>query len=222
MTTRIGRYGLALCCVTVLASGFAWGQQKSDDKDKAKGAPADSMAEKMAHWAEYMQEFGSPGPEHETLKRMVGTWDVATSYFMAEGMPPDKSTGTCEYRSILDGRIIVQDYQAASEASGFSMTGFGLIGFDRFKGKHFAVWTDTMSTGVSVWEGSANASGNKVVYWHEDINPMTREPKKAKMVTEQVSDDEMTMKMFEIRKDGSERLELEITYTRQRKAAAGA
>lgn len=222
MKTRLGRYGLAVCCVAVLAGGFAWGQQKSGDEDKPKGEPTDPMAEMMAHWDEYMEKVGSPGPEHETLKHMIGTWDVATSYFMMEGMPPDKSTGTCEFRSILDGRIIVQDYQAASEASGFSMTGFGINGFDRFKGKYFSVWTDSMSTGVSVWEGTADASGKKTTYWNDDINPLTHQPKRTKMVTEQVSDDKMTMKMWEVKKGGSERLELDITYTRQRKAAAGA
>ena len=152
---------------------------------------------------------------------MVGKWDVAGTYYMP-GMPPDKQTGTCEYRSILEGRLILQDYQATSEASGFSMTGFGINGFDRSKKKYFTTWSSTMTTGMTVWEGTSDPSGKTFTYLGEDFDPMSGQMKKSKIVTKHESDDKMTMKMFEVDKDGSERLELEITYTRQRKVAAGA
>ncbi|MCH7702102.1 MAG: DUF1579 domain-containing protein, partial [Planctomycetes bacterium] len=187
MTTRIGRYGLALCCVTVLASGFAWGQQKGDDKDKAKGEPIDPMAEKMAHFMEYMPATSGPGPEHEHLKRSIGKWDVKGTFYMP-GMPPDKSTGTCEFRSILGGRFIVQEYRTVSDVMG-EFSGFGINGFDRIKGKYVSVWMDSMGTGIYLSEGTADPSGKKFTYMWEGEDPMTRQNKKSKMVTEEVSDD---------------------------------
>ncbi len=221
MKTRIGRYGLAVCCVAVLAGGFAWGQQKSDDKDKAKGEPTDPMAEMMPHLMESMPTTSGPGPEHEHLKRSIGKWDVKGKFYMMPGMPPDESTGTCEFRSILGGRFVIQEYNTTSPTLG-EFSGFGINGFDRLKGKYVSVWADSMGTGIYRSEGTADASGKKFTYMMKFLDPMTRQNKKAKMITEQVSDDKMTMKMWEVKKDGSERLELDITYTRQRKAAAGA
>lgn len=221
MTTRIGRYGLAGCCIAVLAGGFAWGQQKSGDKDKDKGEATDPMADMQAQFMEYMRTTGGPGPEHEHLKRSIGKWDVKCKFYMMPDTPPEESTGTCEFRSILGGRFVIQEYQATSPTMG-EFSGFGINGFDRLKGKYVSMWTDSMGTGIYLSEGTADPSGKKFTYMMEAQDPMTRQNKKSKMITEQVSDDKMTMKMWEVNKDGSERLELEITYTRQRKVAGGA
>ncbi len=220
MKTRLGRCGLAICCVTALAGGFAWGQQKSGDEDKAKGEPTDPMADMEAQFMEYMRTTGGPGPEHEHLKRSIGKWDVKAKFYMP-GAPPEDSTGTCEFRSILGGRFITQEYEAMSPSMG-PFSGFGINGFDRLKGKYVSIWIDSMGTGIYLSEGTADPSGKKFTYMMEGQDPMTRQNKKSKMISEQVSDDKMTMKMWEVNKDGSERLEMEITYTRQRKVAAGA
>lgn len=217
MKTRLGRYGLAVCCVAVLAGGFAWGQQTSGDKDTDKSEPTEPAAEGF-DFMEYLHTTGGPGPEHEHLKRAVGKWDVKAKFYMP-GMPPE-ATGTSEFRSILGGRFIVQEYHSVSDAGEFF--GHGINGFDRMKGKYVSVWMDSMGTGIYLSEGTADPSGKKFTYMMEGQDPMTRENKKSKMVTEEVSDDKMTMKMWEVNKDGSERLEMEITYTRQRKAAARA
>ena len=220
MKTRIGRYGLAVCCVAVLAGGLVWGQQKSGDKDTDKSEPTEPTANGF-DFMEYLRTTGGPGPEHEHLKRSIGKWDVKAKFYMTPGMPPDESTGTCEFRSILGGRFITQEYEAISPSMG-PFSGFGINGFDRLKGKYVSVWMDSMGTGIYLSEGTADPSGKKFTYMWEGEDPRTRQNKKSKMVTEEVSDDKMTMKMWEVNKDGSERLEMEITYTRQRKVAGGA
>ena len=220
MKTRLGVYGVAMCCVAVLASSFAWGQQESDDKSKADAKPTDPMAEGF-DIMEYMRTTGGPGPEHELLKRSIGKWDVKGKFYMVPGAPPEESTGTCEFRSILGGRFIVQEYQAYLPSMG-EYSGYGVNGYDRFKGKYVSMWMDSMSTGIYLSEGTADPSGKTFTYMMEGPDPMTRQNKKTKLVTEHISDDKMTMKMWNVDKDGGERLEMEITYTRQRKVAAGA
>jgi len=37
-----------------------------------------------------MPPMPTPGPEHETLKKDVGTWDATVEMFMAPGAPPSR------------------------------------------------------------------------------------------------------------------------------------
>ena len=86
----------------------------------------------------------TPGPEHEMLKKDVGTWDATVEMFMAPGAPPAVSKGT-ETVTMLGGFWQVGEFK--SEMIGQPFEGQGITGYDPAKKKFVGTWVDTMSTG---------------------------------------------------------------------------
>jgi hypothetical protein len=74
-----------------------------------------------------MPPMPQPGPEHEMLKKDVGTWDATVEFFMAPGAPPAVSKGT-ETVTMLGGFWQVNDFK--SEMMGMPFEGRGATGYD--------------------------------------------------------------------------------------------
>src|SRR5688500_12510760 len=74
----------------------------------AAAGAADDAAAGMdpAKMAAAMEKMSKTGAEHEALKKAVGTWDVATTMWMAPGAPPMTSKGSATFTSVLNGKWI--------------------------------------------------------------------------------------------------------------------
>jgi hypothetical protein len=92
------------------------------------------------------QEQPKPGPEHELLKKRVGTWDTTLK---AGGM---ESKGTMTYKMELGGLWLVGSLE--SDLGGQKFYGKGLDTYDAGKKKYVGVWFDSMSTTPMTMEGS--------------------------------------------------------------------
>src|SRR5437763_8089398 len=83
------------------------------------------------------QEPAKPGPEHELLKKRVGTWDTTLK---AGGM---ENKGTVTYKMELGGLWLVGSLK--SDLGGEKFYGKGLDTYDARKKKYVSVWFDSMS-----------------------------------------------------------------------------
>ena len=92
------------------------------------------------------QEFPKPGPEHEQLKELEGTWDAVME------MGGQKSKATATYKSICGGMWMQSDFQG--DLGGIKFQGHGLDGYDLTKKKHVGVWVDSMSSAPMHFEGN--------------------------------------------------------------------
>ena len=92
------------------------------------------------------QEPPQPGPEHQVLKRLEGTWDTTMK---AGGM---EFKGTMTYKMELNGLWLVGSLQ--SDLAGQKFYGKGLDTYDAGKKKYVGVWFDSMSTTPMTMEGS--------------------------------------------------------------------
>ena len=141
------------CVVAALALGesqLAFGPMQPE-KAPAGKPPAMPDFEKMM---EEMEKYRNPGPEHEVLKGMVGTWDCAAKFFMPGpdgAMQEMTSKGEATFTSELGGRWIRQDFKG--DMMGESFAGFGHTGYDKMKKQYFATWADTMSTSMLTMTG---------------------------------------------------------------------
>src|SRR5687767_590622 len=93
------------------------------------------------------QEATKPGPEHERLKQLEGTWDVTMKF------GEDETKGQVVYRMQLGGLWLVADFEGEF-APGQKFTGKGLDGYDATKKKYVSVWVDSMSGSPIVSEGN--------------------------------------------------------------------
>ena len=93
----------------------------------------------------------TPGPEHEMLKKDVGTWDATVEMFMAPGAPPAVSKGT-ETVTMLGGFWQLTEFK--SEMMGQPFEGRGATGYDPAKKKYVGTWVDSMTPGYYTVEGT--------------------------------------------------------------------
>jgi hypothetical protein len=161
--------------------------------------------EQMQQW----QKLASPGPAHEILKLMAGTFDAEVNFYIPGAPGGQQSTGVMVNTLILGGRYLENRYQSAV------MQGFGLMGHDNQKQKYTGIWLDIMSTKMMVCEGTADASG-KVITQFADIECPMQGKERARNVTTVIDANQHTYEMFMTRPDGTEYKCLDIVYTRQK------
>jgi hypothetical protein len=92
------------------------------------------------------QEAPKPGPEHQVLKHLVGTWDTTMKFGDME------SKGTMTYKMELGGLWLVSSLE--SDLGGQKFYGKGLDTFDARKGKYVGYWFDSMGSTPLVLEGT--------------------------------------------------------------------
>ena len=194
----------------VLSLGLVSGSTvlAAEGETQTKAAPkTDAAHDKMM--AE-MQKAAMPGPMHEFLKPMAGSWKATAKTWMAPG-DPAVSEGACENTWILGGRFLQTAYKG--EFGGMPFEGFGLLGYDNQKKEFVSVWVDDMGTGISFSNGSADAAGKVLTLHSTTMDPATGKPVKYKMVTKVSDENQHAMSMITM-KDGKEHTDMEITYTR--------
>lgn len=159
-----------------------------------------------------MAELATPGPQHEFLDNMAGTFDVKLVMWMDPSAPPIESTGTMTNRWVLGGRYLQGEY--TSTFLGQPFAGMSLTGYDNAQGVFQGTWIDTMGTGMMP-VSTGHRSGNTITFDREMFDPM-----QGKMVGERevvtVQDrDHHSMVMYMVGPDGSTTKSMEIEYTRR-------
>ncbi len=133
------------------------------------------------------QEPPKPGPEHELLKKHVGTWDLTMKF---GGM---ESSGTVTYKMDLGGLWLVSSLE--SEFGGTKFQGRGLDSYDPAKKKYVGIWIDNMSTTPMVMEGTFDKE-KKTMTMVGNGPGMDGKPTPHKAVSEWKDDDTLHFSMF--------------------------
>jgi hypothetical protein len=156
-----------------------------------------------------MPPLPTPGPEHEMLKKDVGTWDATVEMFMGPGGPPAVSKGT-DTVSMLGGFWQLSEFK--SEMMGQPFEGRGATGYDPSKKKYVGTWVDTMAAGYYTMEGSYDASTKKMTTVMEGPDP-SGAVTKTKATTEWKDADTRVFTMYA--PDG-QTVGMRITYKRRK------
>ena len=128
------------------------------------------------------QEPPKPGPEHEVLKKLVGTWDTTMKF---GGM---EIKGVVTYKMDLGGLWLLSSLE--SEIGGMKFQGHGMDSYDLIKKKYVGVWVDSMSTSPLVMEGTFDKEKKTLTMTGEGPG-MDGKPTKYKTVSEWKDDDTM-------------------------------
>jgi hypothetical protein len=189
----------------VLAAAPLAAAEKAAKADAPKADPAQDAA--MAE----MMKYAAPGPGHEVLKSMVGTWEASVKMLGGPG-EPTVTPGTSENRLVLGGRYLEQRFTSTLFDQPFE--GWGLMGFDNRRGVYTNVWVDNSSTEVLTGDGSWDAATKTMTASMKGTGPdgkvMTM-----RNVTRVVDADTHVFSMFSDM-GGKEQLMMEITYKRKR------
>jgi len=199
MTGRIG--GSMLIAGAVLLCGPVAAQPEPEPK----------MTPEQSAEMEAYQKAGTPGAPHKALAATAGTYSVKTKSWSEPGGPATEETGTVTRSMTLDGRVLVEEFN--SKFMGAPFTGHGMQGFDNVSGKYWSTWTDSMSTGLMVSEGTCDAKQNCTFAgsWND---PIKKGPVKTRMTSRWTSPSVEIFEMYGPGRDGKEMKMMEITYTK--------
>ncbi len=200
---RVEKTVFALVCLvtaTLLAAAPAAAQEP-------EGASPE-MAAMMEAWEKAM----TPGEPHQMLASYAGSWKMVGKFWMEPDGEPMVSEGTVERTMLLGGRVLEE--RVASEMMGKPFEGIGHSGYDNVTGKYWSNWTDSMSTGCFVSEGTRDPESGAVTYTGEYEDPMSGSTVKVRSVMRSEGSDKQVYDWYEDRGEGEAKT-MEITYTRQ-------
>jgi hypothetical protein len=109
--------------------------------------------------AQQPPEFPGPEKEHQWLQKFVGEWTTISKGSMGPDQPPMECSGTIESRMIGDFWVV---NEMQGNPQGIPMRGLQTIGYDPVKKKYIGTWVDSMMNHMWMYEGSVDASGNKL------------------------------------------------------------
>jgi len=136
---------------------------------------------------EEMMKLAQPGPHHEHLAAMVGSWTYTQKSWMDPSQPPMETKGTAEAKAILDGRFIETAYHG--EFMGMPFEGHGIDGYDNLTKKHTGFWVDNLGTMSMNMTGSCDKGGKVTTLEATYLDPMTGKDSTFKMITTIVDKD---------------------------------
>ena len=154
-------------------------------------------------------ELPKPGPEHDLLKKLEGTWDASMT------MPgsPAPVHGVMVYKMECGGLWLTSDYK--SEFPQFDFHGKGLDGYDSGKKKYSGVWVDSMITIPMTLEGNYDATSRKLTMLGEAPGPSGK-LEKVKTVSQFKDADHHRFEFYMLGPDAEEKLSFSIEYTRRK------
>lgn len=150
-----------------------------------------------------------PGPEHEMLKKDVGTWDATVEMFMDPGAPPSVSKGT-EVVTMMGGFWQLSEFK--SEMMGQPFEGRGTAGYDPQKRKYVGTWIDTMTPGYYTMEATYDPASKTMTSTMEGPDP-SGQVTRTKATTEWKDPDTRVFSMYG--PDGKT-VGMRITYKRRK------
>lgn len=118
-----------------------------------KAAPMDP---KMQEMMKKYEAAATPGEAHKVLANISGKWKTASQMWESPDAKPASSKGTANFKMILGGRWLQQEFKGT--AMGKPFQGIGLVGYDNVKQKYESHWFDSMSTASMEAEGDFDTS----------------------------------------------------------------
>ena len=161
---------------------------------------------------EVYKQLGTPGEPHKQLASLEGAWTTQAKEWMEPGKPPMESTGTADFKMLLDGHYLHQDYHGSMMGQPYN--GMGVTGYDNLRKKYVSTWIASMDTGIFMMEGTASPDGKTITMKGQHAEPggglMTH-----RAVWKLVDANTQIFEMYGAEKGKKETKMLEITYTRK-------
>jgi hypothetical protein len=189
-----------------LLAATPWQDAKAKEKPQGGDASMPFTPEEMAAWQKAM----TPGPEHEAMARLAGTWTVTGKMWMKPDLPPTESTGTSTFRSAMGGRYLIEEFSGSSPMGKFN--GMGILAYDNTSASWQHVWFDDMSTALMVSEGKTR--DGVTTLQGEFACPIKEGMVKMRMVMKPVSDNERIFEMWATNPGEKEYQSMVLTYKR--------
>ncbi len=207
--TRHCRARLALLAAAALCLLAPAGFALAADHPAAEhpGAPQVS-AEEMQRMMSLIQ----PGPLHERLAKLAGSWKATTKMWEGPGEPL-LGAGTITFEIVLGGRYLIGRHVGTYRDMPFE--GMSIDGYDNGKKEYFSLWLDNFGTGVMRLTGQPTAEGHGINLAGTMFDPMRMQETKVREEVRYEGEKKFVMTMYMDNPDGSGEMKV-MEYTAEK------
>jgi len=164
----------------------------------------------MKNW----QDFMTPGGMQKMLAKQDGVWNTDITLWTAPGQLPQKSSGSCTNKMVLNG--LYQESVYTGSVMGMAFEGHSTVGFDNAKKIFVSSWIDNMGSGIMNMQGSWDGATKSITMKGTETDPMTGKDTEVREVMKIIDDNNQTMEMYGPGPDGKEMKTMEIKFTRKK------
>jgi len=200
---------LVLCMAGALIAAPAAHAKKAKTETPvaAPKAGGDALADEMTRYT-------TPGPQHQELAELAGTWSTRTRVWENPDAKPVEFAGNAEYRTILGGRFLQLDSRA--QMNGAETHGISIYGYDAFKEKYSYFSIHDGETQALTGLGDRDSTSGAITFAVAMDMPMSGgHAVPIRAVLRRVSDNRHVFEIFEKYIDDREWKVIEITYDRR-------
>lgn len=202
-----------VACLSLVSCLAASTFAQTQPQKKPSAAPPAMSAEQKA-MMEAFQKAGAIGPNHKLLQSFVGEWSYTMKWWMDPAAPPQESTGSSSFRSLMDGRFVQHEHKGTS--MGMPFHGIGILGYDNVTKQFQGHFFENMSTGQMLMNGSYDAASKTYTFRGEMDDVMKPGTKVKARETVRVPDaNTQVLEWYETR-GGKEAKTMEINYKRKK------
>lgn len=134
-----------------------------------------------------------PGPEHEPLKKFVGTWQIIAK---DEEKNQNVMEGTMVYKMDLGGRWLVGEFKG--KYAGKDIEGKSLSGYSSQKKKYVTFYASSWSKSPIMAEGIFDAKTNKLTYVSQATSEDDKATNQTKIVFSWMGEDRLLGDSFKL------------------------
>lgn len=168
-----------------------------------------------------LENLARPGPEHERLQGLEGTWELTARWWMGPDAEPVEVTGTGTNRMILDGRFLEMHselsgnpYFRDEDGTPTPMESRVVYGFDRRSDEYTLVGFDTLGTYYVTAAGTWDRGRNTITLHGEDEDPALGVKQKYDMHLRFEAEDRVVWDIVVETPEGDEHKVMEVVSTR--------
>jgi hypothetical protein len=125
-----------------------------------------------------------PTPQHEILKKDVGTWDATVTSWEKPGAKPMESKATEKNELLPGGYWLVSHFEGSF--GDLKFTGIGQFGYDPQQKKYVGTWIDNMSPYLMITKADYDPATKTITGTGETRDPATNKVMTTKCVSRYV------------------------------------
>jgi pimeloyl-ACP methyl ester carboxylesterase len=157
-----------------------------------------------------------PGEGHKRLEHLAGEWDRAIRFRFAPWLSWVEEKGPATTKWILGGRFLQERVQGGSGLyQKFESLGF--VGYDSVKKRYILIRMDNELTSPVIAEGDFDATGKKLNFRANALNPLLGRIVPIRIVYTLESEDSYNVGHYLRGEGGKEFRWMDVTYTRRQK-----
>lgn len=154
-----------------------------------------------------------PGKEHALLRTLAGRWTAKFQLTMPGA--PSMSSSAIEVNEMLGELWLVGRYDDPDMMGG-AFAGAQLLGYDPDKQKYVAAWADSQNAGLTLQEGTYDATTRTLTLAGPSVDPMTGQEGISRSVIRWTDDDHRVQTVLVPGPAGQELEMFRIEYERAR------